>query len=187
MTPIEWIIITIEILILIASVVFLIFLIISLLETRVISISFIPIPSHAMQSMVKEIVMTSDSVCYDLGCGDGRILTALYQGYGGAGTYIGIERATWPYIQARKKTRNTHIQIKKQSIAKTNLSDATHIICYLCPELMAEIEKKIRKECAPKTKIISCDFKMPTIRPIKTISIQTNNIKRGQYVYVYET
>jgi hypothetical protein len=79
------------------------------------------------------------------------------------------------------------LQIKKQDIIKTNLANATHIICYLCPELMAEIEKKIRKECAPKTKIISCDFKMPTIRPIKTISIKIDRSKRGQFMYIYET
>ncbi|MEN9341804.1 MAG: hypothetical protein RIQ54_60 [Candidatus Parcubacteria bacterium] len=182
----ELILITIDMLLLIATIPFLILLIISLIETATIKISYIPIPAHAIQNITEEIVMNSNSVCYDLGCGDGRILTALYKRYNGTGTYIGIELATWPYILARKNTKKTHIQIKKQDIATTNLANATDIICYLCPELMADIEEKAKKECARKTKIISCDFKMPTLEPIKTISIKTDQSKRGQYLYVYE-
>ena len=111
--------------------------------------------SHAvLKSIEKALEIKDDSIVYDLGCGDARILLYLSK-FNPKAKYIGIENNPFPLLLARfgsflnnKKTGNK-VEIINGNFFKQNLSKATHIFTYLSPSLMDDLLPKFDSELKP--------------------------------------
>ena len=94
------------------------------------SAPFVPLPSDAVSGLVKHIHLDTQSVVYDLGCGDGRILYELYRVYR-TGKYVGVDRGFVPYLLAQWKVRHISpqsIRIIRGDVFTTDVTDATIVI-----------------------------------------------------------
>jgi 16S rRNA A1518/A1519 N6-dimethyltransferase RsmA/KsgA/DIM1 with predicted DNA glycosylase/AP lyase activity len=133
--------------------------------------------------------ISSESVVVDLGCGDGRVITRLADNNPNA-QYIGIERALFPYLLARLRVvmegKRDRVSILKQDIYTTDLSEATHVFCYLFTEAMDELLPKIEREAKAPVKVVSLDFEFRKKVPERVVTLKHSRFSLGSRLLVYQ-
>ncbi len=137
-----------------------------------------------LPKVVEAISLAPGSILYDLGCGDARVLRAAISSVNDARA-VGIDYDWFPIILAKLKTVNLPIEIRKGDIYNTDLSGATHIYCYLLPEMVAKLEPLICSQCRPGTRIVSCDFRFPNLVPLSDVPLSNNGWQTGMRLFVY--
>ncbi len=149
-----------------------------------IRVPFVPTKKRVMEKMIEISGLKKNDVVYDLGCGDGRLLfeaekknTIRAEGY---------ELAPIPYLLARLKKimRRSKTTIHMANFFNANLKDANIIFCYLGPETMERLYKKIKEECKKGTRIISNTFTVKGVKPTKTWT--KNPELKLPNIYLYE-
>lgn len=164
---------------------FVVFIIMQFLAIFTTDAPFVPAPKEIGNDIINALELNSDSVLYDLGCGDGRILLKAAQKHPNIKA-VGVDMGFIPYFLAKFKTRKyKNIQIKREDIFKTDISSATHIFLYLYPKVINELINNIRKQCKPGTKIVSCDFELENIPPTQIIELNKTASPRGKRLFVY--
>lgn len=154
-------------------------------------VPFIPVPDSILKDIHQALDIKDDSVVYDLGCGDGRILFYSAKRVPKA-KYIGIENVLFPLILAHVRSwfyrtrAETKIEIINQDFFKRDLSGATHIVAYLLPNVMDDLLPKLDNELKPGTKLISVTFKFTQKQPTKEIDLKRATYKLARKIYVYE-
>ncbi|KKP62076.1 MAG: hypothetical protein UR57_C0013G0001, partial [Candidatus Nomurabacteria bacterium GW2011_GWE2_34_25] len=144
-----------------------------------------------LKDIEKALNINEDSVVYDLGCGDGRVLFYLYKNNPKA-KYIGIENSQFPLLVFNvrnwffKRKNKSNISIIGKDFFDVNLSDATHIFTYLYPNVMDDLIPKLDKELKSGTRLISASFRFTGRREIEEIDLKRNNYQLAKKVYVYE-
>ncbi len=124
-------------------------------------------------SMIKKILenikLEPNQVVYDLGCGDGRFLREVAKRYNVRA--IGFEINPWAYFLARIYNLFSRAKVKVvfANFWKKKVCDANLIFCYLFPDVMRKLEKKLERELKPGTLVVSCNFPLPDWRPEKII------------------
>ncbi|MCX6784407.1 MAG: hypothetical protein NTV81_00500 [Candidatus Komeilibacteria bacterium] len=150
---------------------------------------FIPIPKDVLNNISLQLKLQPDSIVYDLGCGDGRVLEACLKLQPQA-KYIGIEKEIVPYCLAwwrlRKFIKTGHCQIIHQNFFKINLTPATCIFTYLFPQLMDDLLPKFQAELQPKTRLVSCDFLFSNKLSLETIDLKRSPHSLGKRLHIYE-
>lgn len=148
---------------------------------------FIPTKNRALPYIVEALELKEGSVLYDLGCGDGRILKAAVSDTKKKGMHvsgIGIDNDWVPALFAKIRTRDLPITIKRSDISSFNLSDATHVYVYLLPSMLLDIERQIREQCKPGTKVVALDFPLPSLIKEKEVAIPGKRLlSRTLYIY----
>ncbi|HAE36950.1 TPA: hypothetical protein DCX66_01550 [Candidatus Nomurabacteria bacterium] len=154
-------------------------------------VPFIGVPTKTLKDIEKALNLNEDSVVYDLGCGDGRVLFYLYKNNPKA-KYIGIENSQFPLLVFNvrnwffKRKNKSNISIIGKDFFDVNLSDATHIFTYLYPNVMDDLIPKLDKELKSGTRLISASFRFTGRREIEEIDLKRNNYQLAKKVYVYE-
>lgn len=149
---------------------------------------FVPASQLAIEDVVKEMDLKENSVVYDLGCGDGRVLIEGYKRQPKA-RYVGIERSLLPFALARFRVwlagAQDSIEIKKKDFFKEDLSSSTHIYTYLFPEVMDKILPKMEKELKSGTVLLSPTFVFSNKIYDKKVDIspQRGGIIKALFIY----
>jgi ubiquinone/menaquinone biosynthesis C-methylase UbiE len=149
---------------------------------------FIPISQKVLADIVAALELEDDSVMYDLGSGDGRVVFAVAQARPSVKA-IGVERSFFPYILSHieKRRKNlTNADFKRANFFDVQVGDATHIFLYLFPGLMNALLPKFEKELKPGSRVVSCDFKFKDKQPVKVIDLHRKNFDLGRKIYIYE-
>ena len=152
---------------------------------------FVPISKSVLKEIEKVIGINDNSVVYDLGCGDGRVLFYLSQLHPKA-KFIGIERSIFPLFLSKvtaffhnKKVENK-VEIINKDFFKTDLSNATHIFTYLRPDVMDNLLPKLDKELKSGTKLVAGYFQFTLKRPIAEASFGKNSNDERKRLFIYE-
>lgn len=132
--------------------------------------------------------LSSSSYVFDIGCGTGSMLQYLVshnKGVKGYGCEINIPVA----LVAKYITRNLPIQISTKSFhteeVKQELAKATHVYCYLFPEIMDELLPILQETCKKGTRVVSCDYKFSKLEETEHI-ILTKEKRLGKELFVYK-
>lgn len=155
--------------------------------TEILSIDapFIPTSKEVINNITENLQLTENSILYDLGCGDARILKRVAE-LKPEIKIVGIDIAFIPYFLAKFFTRKyKQIEIRRENIFKTDISDATHIFLYLYPKAVNKLINNIKNQCAQGTRIVSCDFEIESCRPINIVNLKNNHSKLCQKLFVY--
>lgn len=154
-------------------------------------VPFVATSNSVLKDIEKALEIKDDSVVYDLGCGDGRILLYLSH-FNSKAKYIGIENSLFPIILSRvgscfnnKKTGNK-VEIINNNFFKQDLSNATHVFTYLYPNIMDELLPKFEKEFKPGTRLVSLSFKFASKMPINEVDLKRSKYKLGRKLYIYQ-
>jgi SAM-dependent methyltransferase len=154
-------------------------------------VPFVTTSNSILKDIEKALSIKDDSIVYDLGCGDGRILMYLSR-MNPKAKYIGIENNLFPIILARigsffnnKKTKNK-IEIIKNDFFKQDLKNATHVFAYLYPHVMDDLLSKFEEELRPGTRLVSLSFGFMNKNPIEEIDLKRNKYRLGRKLYIYE-
>lgn len=154
-------------------------------------VPFVASSNAVLKDINSALCVKDDSVVYDLGCGDGRILFYLSH-INSKAKYIGIENNLFPILLAKleaflnKKRAGGNVEIINNNFFKQDLSNATHVFTYLYPHIMDELLPKFQKEFNPGTRLVSLSFKFASKNPIEEIDLKRNKYKLGRKLYVYQ-
>ena len=134
--------------------------------------------NHSLiETIAKDLTLKPTDVVYELGAGDAPLLLELSHRFPN-NKYVGLENAffSWLLGQIQLKVHKSKIILLWKNFYKVNISEATHIYCYLNVGTMKKLEEKFKAECKPGTIIISHTFKLPSYTPTKTINIEGDEI-----------
>lgn len=154
-------------------------------------VPFISVPSKTLKDIEKALSLNEDSIVYDLGCGDGRVLFYLFKNNPKA-KYIGVENGAFPFLLAsarnwwHKKINKSDITLVKKDFFDYDLSNATHIFTYLYPNVMDDLINKFDKELKKGTRLVSMSFHFTSKREISIIDLKRNRYQLAKKIYVYE-
>ena len=127
--------------------------------------------------------VNSDSVVYDLGCGDGAIVVAAARNYG-AKKVVGIEQSKRLCSIALAKTRGLrNASIIQANYDDVNLSEASVVSLYQSASENARLKAKFVRELSEGTTIVSHDYGIPGWRPTQLRNFRDH--RRGYRVVVY--
>ena len=160
-------------------------MILALLGAVIAPVPFVPVSSTVTDALPELLKLNSNSVLYDLGCGNARVLMrmALVSPYK---KMIGVEKAPLPYLLARwhlflDKPRDVTVLYK--DIFKVPIADATHIFMYMFPKVVNKMYPILLAELKPGTRVISCDFPFDHKTPSETHKVGSGYFSHTLYVY----
>lgn len=148
---------------------------------------FIRVPEDIEDEIIKSLNLNEDSIVYDLGCGDGKILLKIAERNPSVQIF-GVELSVWPYLLAKIKTsKYRNIRITRENMFNTDLSKATTVFAYLYPKAVTSLLIKMKKECGIGTRLVSCDFEADGFTPIETFDLNSvsKKTKRGKKLFIY--
>jgi len=146
---------------------------------------FVPIPGGIDEKIIETLKLGDNSVLYELGCGDARVLRKASEKYPGI-KMVGVEIAFIPYLLARVKSRKyRNIKIKRENIFRTHVGDTTHIFMYLYPHVVEKLMPILKNKCKPGTRIVSCDFQDKHREAEEVIPITSRSHTRGKNLFIY--
>lgn len=153
-------------------------------------VPFVMASRGVMEDVCKALQIKDDSVVYDLGCGDGRILFYL-SSQNKKAKYIGIENNILAVMLAKlgsilnQKKTNNKVKIINGNFFKHDLSEASHIFVYLYPNMMDDLLLKFDRELKKGTRLVSLSFQFTNKRPIAEIDLNRSKYKLGRKLYIY--
>ena len=154
-------------------------------------VPFVGVPVCTLKEIEKALALNENSIVYDLGCGDGRVLFYLKKNNPKA-RYIGIENSLFPYILARfnnwlfKLKHKEGIEIIRGNFFDTNIKNATHIFAYLYPHIVDDLLPKFDKELKKGSRFVSMSFHFTSKAEIQEIDLKRNGYKIARKIYVYK-
>ncbi len=151
-------------------------------------VPFIPVRKNVLDDIISSLKLSNQSVLYDLGCGDGRILFYASKIFPSIKS-IGIERAPFPYLCAKAikaLSGSKEVSIVYGNMFKKDLSHATHIFMYLFPEVVDRLLPKFEKELKSGTRIVSCDFPFSKRQPNQVIELLATKHQLNKKLYIYD-
>jgi len=112
-------------------------------------------------------------VVYDLGSGDGRIVTTAAQRFGVKGVGLELDRALNKAAEraARRAGVEALVQFRAEDLFAANLSEATVVTLYLSPTTNLRLRDKLRRELRPGTRVVSHRFDMGDWVPDREVTI----------------
>lgn len=138
---------------------------------------FVPTPMHIIHQLIQIADINEKDTVIDLGSGDGRMLIASAQkGAQAKGWEINPFLVLWTKLYALRYGVGDKVDIYLKSYHTADLSNATVVFLYNLPKYMPQLEKKMKAQLKPGTKILTYKFLLPTIKP-------TNQPKPDIYLY----
>lgn len=137
-------------------------------------VPYVPTPQPVVEQMLKLAKVNKDSVVYDLGSGDGRIIITAAKKYGarGIGVDIDPERIAESRENASREGVQDKVKFIEGNLFELDLRPATAVTLYLLPEVNVKLRPKLLKDLRPGTPIVSHSFDMGDWAPEKTMTVQ---------------
>jgi len=118
----------------------------------------------------------------DLGCGDGRVLRAACRR--APVRAEGYELNPLAYLKARLlNLGHPHARAHLKNFWRVDLSNADVVFCYLFPDVMNRLSRKLQRELRPGTTVVSCNFPLPGLAPVRVL--RPGNSLTNDPIYVY--
>ncbi len=143
---------------------------------------FHPSAHVRVRTFLDHVPMKAGDLLVDIGCGDGRVLREAARRYGVRA--VGFEVNPLAYALARLRTLGLKgIEIRWRDFWKVNIRDADVVFCYLFPDVMERLAKKLEEELRPGTRVISCNFPLPGWRHSEILYPESS--LHGDPIYCY--
>jgi cyclopropane fatty-acyl-phospholipid synthase-like methyltransferase len=145
-------------------------------------IHWVPTPPAVVDAMLKLADVKPTDVVYDLGCGDGIIVTTAAQKYGARAVGIDIDpqRVKEATERAQKMGVSDKVEIRQEDLFEADIKDATVVTLYLLQSLNIKLMPKLKQELKPGTRVVSQSFSMgDEWPPEKTVDVD------GRPVYLW--
>ncbi len=134
-----------------------------------------------IHAVLETLPLEGVHVLMDLGCGDGRILLAARRYF--KGRAIGYEINPLAYFKARLFCAMRDVDIRYQNFWNEAVDDADAILCYLFPDVMADLAAKLKAEAKSGALVVSFNFPIPEFTPVQILRPEGCRINDPVYVY----
>ena len=134
---------------------------------------YVPTNEKIVAAMLELAKVTKNDTVYDLGCGDGRIVTTAAKEFGANGVGIEIDPKLIKLANENARQAGVADQVKfvEADLFKTDFKRATVVMLYLSPSVNLRLRPRLLKQLKPGTRIVSHDFGMGEWQPEQTIKI----------------
>lgn len=130
------------------------------------AVPYIGSPSAVVAKIAKQFELTKESVFYDVGAGDGRVVFEVAKRFPDT-KVVGIELALFPYALARIRLwigktffgRYRNVTILRKDFGAHDFSDATHMYVYLYAKIVDLVIAQVRTQKKNPVFLLSGAFK----------------------------
>lgn len=150
-------------------------------------VPIVMVRQRSVSFIIETLKLSDDSILYDLGSGDGRVLEYALK-HNPNINVVGLELAPWPRLvsKIRLKKFGRHVQILNKDFFTYDFSNASHIYLYLLPAVMDELKPIFDKTLSHGTRVVSCDFQFTNKSPDEILAIPNSKmIAKTLYVYTW--
>ncbi|QKT02844.1 class I SAM-dependent methyltransferase [Ectothiorhodospiraceae bacterium 2226] len=144
-------------------------------------VPYVPTPMDVVEEMLELAEIGPDSVLYDLGSGDGRIVISAAKDYGARAVGIDIDpnRIDESWENARVAGVTDQVEFIEGNLFDLDLSEADAVTLYLLSTVNIKLRPKLLRELAPGTPVVSHAFDMGEWEPDEVRHVQ------GRVVYFW--
>ncbi len=149
-------------------------------------IPYLPTPIEVALRMLELTKPLRGELLVDLGCGDGRILILASELYGCR--CIGYEIDNNLICEAVREIRSRgirNVKIFRRDLFKADISDVDILTLYLTPKALGVLSKRIVEEMKNGSRIVSHDYEVPVLKPLRVEYIDTHGIHIHK-IYLYK-
>lgn len=134
---------------------------------------FVPTEQAVLDEMLRMARVSKDSVVYDLGCGDGRILITAASRYGARAVGIDIdpERISESKQNARALGVSDRVKFIQGDLFESDFREATAVMLYLSSAVNVRLRPILLRQLKPGTSVVSHDFLMGDWQPDEMNSV----------------
>ena len=142
-------------------------------ESRKPDVIFVPTEQAVAEEMLRMANVSKQSVVYDLGCGDGRIVIAAAVHFGARGVGIDIdpERIRESKQNARAAGVSDRTKFVQADLFNSDFHEATAVMLYLSSAINVRLRPMLLRQLKPGTPVVSHDFLMGDWQPDETSSV----------------
>lgn len=137
---------------------------------------FVATPTSVVDEMLGLAQVGRADFVVDLGSGDGRLVitaVAKYHARGGFGVEIDPALVKLANDNAAKAGVADRVRFFEGDLFKTDVREATVVTLYLLPGAMEKVERKLRAELQPGSRVVANDYPFPTWPPVRAIQVDT--------------
>ncbi|MGD9329911.1 MAG: class I SAM-dependent methyltransferase [Desulfobacterales bacterium] len=135
-----------------------------------------------VRAFLDVIELQPGQVLVDLGCGDGRVLRAASRRCRIRAE--GYELNPLAYLKARLLCLgHSRIRIHMQNFWGADLTEADVVFCYLFPDVMPRLARKLCAELKPGAVVVSCNFPLARLTPLTVL--KPGNSLTNDPIFVY--
>lgn len=124
---------------------------------------FVPTPMAVVDRMLEMAEVDENTILYDLGCGDGRIVIQAAKKYSARGVGVDIDPLRIEESNAAaKKERVEHlVEFRLEDIMKVDFSEATVVTLYLLPESNEVLRPLLEELLKRGTYVVTHNYYIP--------------------------
>ena len=143
---------------------------------------YVSTPRSKIAAFTDAISMKPGQLFVDLGCGDGRVLRRARKYYNVRA--VGYEVNLMAYLKAKMLCAGLkNVIIKRKNFWTADLSEANVVFCYLYPDVMQKLSRKLKADLKAGTTIVSCNFGLPGFKLNRVL--QPDGALQNDPLYVY--
>jgi SAM-dependent methyltransferase len=131
-----------------------------------------------VDEMLRMAAVTKDDFVYDLGCGDGRIVTTAAREFGAQGMGIDIDpkRVAESNENALAAGVADRVKFIQGDLFRADLSRATVVTLYLLPSVNLRLRPKLERELKPGARVVSHNYDMGDWEPVRQTQIGDHKV-----------
>jgi SAM-dependent methyltransferase len=124
---------------------------------------FLATPLEVVERMLEIARVTEEDIVYDLGCGDGRIVTMAAKIYGARGVGIDFNpKRIEESLDLAEKEDVVHLTtFRIGDVMKADFSEATVVSTYLLTRSNAKLRPLFEEQLKPGTRIVTHNYRIP--------------------------
>jgi len=154
-------------------------------------VKWIPTPIEIVRQMLKLAEASPEDFLYDLGSGDGRILTMAVKEFGVRKAF-GCEFEKDIYDISQRKIRRLKLEdricIINGDLLNADFCEASVITLYLSSRANQILRPRLQKYASPGSRIVSYLFPISGWRVAKTVNLRSLSFREGCFIgmrYLY--
>lgn len=147
---------------------------------------YVTSPQPIVVRMLEIARLKSGETLYDLGCGDGRILTTAARDFGARA--VGVELSPALVRRARQAMESLglqdHVRVIEGDLMQVDLSGADVVALYLLTEANEQLRPKLERELKPGARVVSLEFRIKGWKPSRVEKVEAH--RHPYTIYLYE-
>ncbi len=132
-------------------------------------VPYVLTPPYLLDEITTNLDVQSGDIVVDLGCGDGRVLAAIYRAQPGV-RLVGIDNNPMALLIAKLRL-GPKVHLIRGDLASFDFAATRRVFCYLGPGLMQALEPQFAGRLAKGARVASLQFPLPTKKPTKVIRL----------------
>lgn len=147
---------------------------------------YVPTPQAVVEEMLRMANVSSSSLVYDLGCGDGRTVITAAKQYGAHGVGIDIDpqRIEESRRNANQAGVNGRVKFILGDLFESDFHNATAVTLYLLSTLNVRLRPILFRQLKPGTPVVSHDFDMGEWQPDEMKIVSAEDREHRVYKWI---